>query len=330
MLPGCGFGFWYIYGVYHQMLENCSGETFFMLGKSGGAVVCFLSLLKKECQEFPFLIRICQEIKEEENNKWSFNLHRYVRGFCERLVPFLDSSSVEKQLQHIEIRVTKVSTCAFCVPYRLKVVNHTPTSIDHLINLVCASCYVPTMSRSGINMCCYTMDDEWVFDGAFLDIFFDTEHDGDTFQKIRSEYSQFSFPTRTNCIEMYYNGYLNPCPGLPMNRKVLSIKPFEITPPVFACITQLAQFVKQSVQPLALSNEFGAIIKTSSSWSVNEPVRCIETGAGEYIITLANGKEHHLRTTPVFVPNTDNESQFLLTSYFILNLTDLKSPPHII
>lgn len=362
MLPGCGFGFWYIYGIFHQMKERRPQDKMFMLGKSGGAVVCFLSLLKDEYQQFPFLLRICEELKEEEDRKCVLNLHSYVRNFCERLVPYIDESRLFERFAHMQITTTKVTTCMLCMPSKLEMEAHTPESIEDMVDLVCASCYVPMLSRTDGNPCCYTMDDQWVIDGAFLDLFFETEDKSYGFQKIHSEYSQFSVPTRSECIEMYYSGYLNKYPDTPPNRKMVPRLPFENIPSVFSSYKQLYKHVHQAGIPLVLTDEAGVVITLNEEWTlvcnytleqlrgsslkkiqgaetdpstVNKINTMLEKDeyVDEVVINYKNGGVRFLnrvRIKPVFVPNADPHSPYLLTRYFISQATDLKSPPHII
>lgn len=312
------------------MKECRPDETIFMLGKSGGAVVCFLSLLKEEYQYFPFLLTICERLKADEDRKYFLNLHTYVREFCLRLVPFLDKERIMTRLKHIQISTTKLDTCISCIPRHIEAQRHTPETLAHLIDLVCASCYVPIMSRAGTNPFCYTVDNNWVFDGAFLDLFFEVDADADKFQRIQSEYSKFTMPTRTDCIEMYYSGFLNPYLRVPTNRNLTTTAPFETIPVVFSCVRQLSKFVKKSTQAIALLDGDGVTLETSRDWKANKPIRCVETSDCEFKITSKQGSEHLLQTKSVFVPTTNPTDIFLLTPFYILKMTDLKSPPHII
>ena len=66
-LPGCGFGFWYIYGIFHNLKLYKPQEELTLSGKSGGAVVCFLSLLKEEHQDFKFLLEQGEQMHDSED-----------------------------------------------------------------------------------------------------------------------------------------------------------------------------------------------------------------------------------------------------------------------
>ena len=175
-------------------------------GKSGGAVVCFLSLLKEEHQDFRFLLEQGEQMHDSEEKHCLVNLYNYVNHFCHRLVPYIDTAALEERLSRIVIVTTKVTTCMGCIPSNLQMEHHTPTSIEHMIDLVCASCYVPVLSRTNCNPCCYTLDDEWAIDGAFLDMFYEEVHPETDMIIHNDNHSKFSIPTKHECILMYYEG----------------------------------------------------------------------------------------------------------------------------
>lgn len=330
ILPGCGFGFWYIYGIYHQLIDRYPDEIFLMLGKSGGAVVCFLSLLKKEYQQFSFLLHICEEIKAEEDKKCIFNLHRYVKDFCERLIPFLDKNTILKKMPYIHINTTKVSTRFKCIPSRIKTKSWTPKTVEHMIQLICASCYVPILSRTNCNPCCFLLEDECMIDGAFLDLFFDSKENTSSFEKVHSQYSQFTLPSREECIEMYYSGYLNSYPNVLPNRYISRVTTFETIPIVFSHYNQIVSFVKCSLYPIAVSDETGLIFQASRLWPFPKSVKCVKGNSHIFIIKNEKGNHTKLLTKRIFVPCRDVNSIYLLTCYFIHILNDLKYPLHVI
>jgi PAS domain S-box-containing protein len=263
-LPGCGFGFWYIHGMYHNMKRYSSDEPFFLTGKSGGAIVCFLSLLKEECQQFDFLMDVCIKINEMEKKGCIINLYNYVYHFLMTLTQYIDTETVNKNLKNMEIVTTRVYTMA-CIPYKLKRMKTKPKNLNHLINLVCASCFVPLMSRTPRNPCCYTVDDEWMIDGAFLDMFIIDKKSKQRY-KIRSEHSKFSIPSKNECIEMYYNGLFNMHESPPFDMAKIHLA-FSNIPPVFPSYSLLVEYIETSEISLVLTDERGLVEELNESWS---------------------------------------------------------------
>jgi PAS domain-containing protein len=178
LLPGCGFGFIYLYGVYMNIISNYSRKDLFISGKSGGAIVCYLSLIKEEHRDINLLLSICEKINDEETG-CTFNLNNYVK----KLLMYLRKYISDEHLDKIEIITTTISQKC-CYGECLKPKKNKPKSIEHLIKLICASCFIPFLSNTSDdgcgNPCWYTVDNEQHIDGAFLDFVFGSNIRDDT------------------------------------------------------------------------------------------------------------------------------------------------------
>lgn len=169
--PPIGFGLWYQFGVLHAIPEEEDSELY---GSSGGSVVCFVSLLKKEDCDLDTILKLYQKIYR--SHWWDFSqcLHQFLKQIGIILQSYEDSY-LRKKLSRIYIEVSEWKWGYV----RGKFIQ--PTSIQDLQHLVQASCYVPILFWQK-NPFFYSWKDEWYFDGFFANF----SQIDDSFIKINS------------------------------------------------------------------------------------------------------------------------------------------------
>lgn len=132
--PPVGFGLFYQLGVLHSIPDN---ENFELYGSSGGAIICLLSLLKKEDRQIKTIIDITTKIRQNI----FFNLFPYLNHFIKEIFIVLDSyenSYLEEKLKSIYIEVTEIKNW-----FHLERKFIQPQNLYELKEYTIASCYLP-------------------------------------------------------------------------------------------------------------------------------------------------------------------------------------------
>ena len=132
--PPVGFGLFYQLGVLQAIPKD---ENYELYGSSGGAIVCMLSLLKENDLNIERILLISEKIR----NKMHTNLFPYLNRFLQEIQIILDSyenEHLEKQFSKIYIEVTEIKNI---FQFESKFIQ--PKTIDELLHLVKASCYIP-------------------------------------------------------------------------------------------------------------------------------------------------------------------------------------------
>jgi len=156
-LPPIGFGLFYQLGALENVINN---ENYELYGSSGGAIVCLLSILKKEDRDIFFLMNITKKIRQ----KFYFNFYPYLNHFIKEVFIILDSydnTYIEQKLKTIYIEVTEI-----CHIFHLKRRFIQPQNLIELKDLVISSCYLPFVFWHR-NPFYYQVKDKKYFDGFF-------------------------------------------------------------------------------------------------------------------------------------------------------------------
>jgi len=156
--PPCGFGFWYQLGVFDQIKNDDN----ILYGSSAGSLICLISLLKDEDYDLLNLINLAKQVKD--NN--SFNLYKYTNQFVSEIIKIIssyDDDYINKKLDNINIEITLIKF--YIIPY-FQSVYVKPKDLNHLKNLIIASCYVPFISYHE-NLFYYKYENMYIIDGFF-------------------------------------------------------------------------------------------------------------------------------------------------------------------
>lgn len=132
--PPVGFGFFYQLGV---LMAISNKESYELYGSSGGAMICMISLLKENDLNIDTILHISEKIRK----KMHINLFPYLDNFLKEIQIIIDSYEneyLEKKITKIYIEVTEIKNI---FQFESKFIQ--PKTIDELIHLVKASCYIP-------------------------------------------------------------------------------------------------------------------------------------------------------------------------------------------
>ena len=180
--PPVGFGVWYQFGVLSVMTDTIPHKIY---GSSGGSVVCFVSLLKKEDRDFDSIMRMYQNACKSH---W-WNLYQCLNQFLEQIEVIIhsyDEEYINTKLKNIKIEVTEWKWGGF----RGHLIQ--PKSVQELHHLVLASSFVPFLFWRPCPLF-YEWQNKWYFDGFFANW---SEVDS-SFQKINS----YQYGTLIPCDE---------------------------------------------------------------------------------------------------------------------------------
>ena len=189
--PACGYGFWYYLPKLFEVIE--SGEEYSLTGASAGSLICIISLLKKEYQNFNSIMRIAKDVRN--NLRQPVNLYTLVEYFIDRLIELFDKDNLEKNLKKINIQISVLKFTQF---YLDKLIVN-PIDIDDLKNACLASCYIPGLSRVFPYYCIYYKGYRCL-DGGFCEY--------DKYFEINDHvHIGFRIPDEKFCKDLYNRGY---------------------------------------------------------------------------------------------------------------------------
>lgn len=155
--PPVGFGLFYQLGVLSAIPKNENCELY---GSSGGAIVCMLSLLKENDLNIERILLISEKIRK----KMHTNLFPYLNRFLHEIEIILysyENEYLENKISKIYIEVTEIKNI-----FQLESKFIQPKTIDELLHLVKASCYIPFILYDK-NPIYYTIDGKKFCDGFF-------------------------------------------------------------------------------------------------------------------------------------------------------------------
>ena len=149
--PACGFGFWYLLGVYMRMERQHTAihRKHIIRGSSAGTMICLVSCLKDEYRSFDWIMNVSQQIRDKYTRIGSLPNLRVIAGeFANHLIRAADPEKLEYCFdnQCLEIQISRITWCG------LKPEIISPTSIEELMELVAISCTIPLISRN-LNPC---------------------------------------------------------------------------------------------------------------------------------------------------------------------------------
>jgi len=201
--PPVGFGLWYQFGVLSTISDTTSYELY---GSSGGSIVCFVSLLKKEDCDFGSIFRIYQDVYKSH---W-YNLYQCLNQFLKQIeviVQSYDEEYIQMKLKRIRIEVAEWKWGGLC--------GHLiqPKTLEELHHLVLASCFVPFLFWRPCPFF-YVWQKKWLLDGFFANF---SQVDS-TFIKINSyQYSTLIPKDKTASFLLYEKGkhYIQSAPNRP-------------------------------------------------------------------------------------------------------------------
>ena len=150
----CGFGFWYLIGVYirnQKHIRRCV-----ISGSSGGALVCLCSLLPKKHRNYETIMRLARCAIGKTN------LYEIIYIFVDKLIELIQFD--EKKLKRIRIQVTKIQTS---YPF-ISSEQITPMNLIELREACIASAYIPCISNYN-NQLYYMIGDSTYIDGGLFD-----------------------------------------------------------------------------------------------------------------------------------------------------------------
>ena len=197
--PPCGFGFWYLLGIY-EVIKNQKNSI--LIGASAGSLICVCSLLKKE-DLINNVIKCANETKEEYiNNKktYFYNFYNITYLFIDKLFKYIDRENLEYNLKKIRIQTTEVSGLTYIVKHQIEA-----KTLEHLRELVLASCYIPLLSNYN-NLLYYIVDGKKMCDGIIVDLYIKNMYTTFDVSKYKSLSYLLIIPSNTTIMNMYNNG----------------------------------------------------------------------------------------------------------------------------
>lgn len=201
--PGGGFGFWYLLGIYIKLRDTVSNfHDYQIVGCSAGSLICLVSLLKEEYLNLYFLVVLFQESLQEQRQL--LNIHTLVSKLFELAKDYIDYEKLSLNLQNLRIHVTEIDFFWGCLPkLNKKIVS--PLDLDHLKDLILASCQIPVLGRSQNHCFFIEINHKFYLDGMFSENQFDEDEYHQKFDT--SEYLSLRLPSEDYIHDMYSNGY---------------------------------------------------------------------------------------------------------------------------
>jgi hypothetical protein len=187
--PACGFGFWYLFGVYirnQKRLNRC-----ILSGSSGGALICLCSLLPDKSRNYKTIMRIAKRVSETKTT----NLYEIIYMFVDELIELIEID--EQRLKRIRIQVAKLETS---FPFVSKV-HITPSNLAELREACIASAYIPFISNYN-NQLYYGIGDSRYIDGGLFDYIGKNEN---TIQ-VPFNFVGLRMPTEEECKNRFNEG----------------------------------------------------------------------------------------------------------------------------
>lgn len=207
--PGCGFGFWYLLGIFLKNKKIIEENNMIISGSSAGSIICFTSLLKPEYLNIEFLVSISEKVKNDLSCVY-LNIYEYIHKYYQYSIPYFDYENLEAKLSRIRIQLTKVSFNFFMIPQFTKLIV-TPRNLNHLKELVIASCQIPFYSRSKDHLIFRKVDNILAIDGSFIDIldnlYGNFKEDYDIHIKVDIK-TILQIPKKEDCLKMFYRGIM--------------------------------------------------------------------------------------------------------------------------
>jgi len=186
--PACGFGFWYLLGIYvknKRRLKRC-----IVTGSSAGTLICALSLTNQD-ELYNKIMKFATECKFT-------NLHDiFVYTLNSILSLVEDNQQTMRRIKRIRIAVTKIQPS---FPFIKREIIR-PTTLSELREACIASAYIPFVSNYN-NQLYYGIGDSYYIDGAF------TEPDRTPDIIVPSECYGVTPPTEERCKQFYKQGLL--------------------------------------------------------------------------------------------------------------------------
>ena len=199
--PACGFGFWYMLPKALIIIEK--KEKFNYIGVSSGSLLCIVTLLKKEFQNYNSIMTMAKSVKDKISKV--INLHEINSIFIDELFKCIDKKNLAKNLRRIKIQVTKIETL-FIIPV-LKKELLQPRNLVELKQMCLASSYIPLLSRHS-PFFSLQMNDSYYIDGKFSNIF--TKEDNDEnmlYLKVKENLPITKIPTENVARCVFYKSY---------------------------------------------------------------------------------------------------------------------------
>ena len=198
--PPCGFGFWYLLGIY----ETIKNDNNILIGASAGSLICVCSLLKKE-DLINTVIKCAEETKTEYNKKTVlfYNFYNITYLFLDKLFNYIDKEKLEDNLKNIRIQTAEISGLIHIVKHQIE-----PRTLNHLRELVLASCYIPVLSNYN-NLLYYIVDGKKMCDGILVDLYMQNTHKTFDVTKYKCLTNLLMIPSHTKIMNMYNDGIID-------------------------------------------------------------------------------------------------------------------------
>jgi hypothetical protein len=183
----CGFGFWYLLGVYirnKKAFDNCV-----LSGSSGGALVCICSLLPKKHRNYRTIMRLANTAIDKTN------LYEIIYLFVDELIKLIKFKA--NKLKRIRIQVTRLQTS---YPYVVRE-EIAPANLSELREACIASAYIPCISNYN-NQLYYMIGDSMCIDGGIMEQFYTNENT----IRVPYQFVGLKMPSETECKSRYNEG----------------------------------------------------------------------------------------------------------------------------
>lgn len=178
--PACGFGFWYLLGVYMRMVRDIPPQShihqhYIIRGSSAGSMMCLVSCLKDQYLSFDWIANTAEKIRNKYTKTGRIpNLRIIVKEFIGHLVRAADPEKLKYCFDNrcLEIQISRV-TCCGLVPEIV-----SPIFIEEFMELMEISCTIPLMSRNlnpfgNFQICCarrrHNNSASWCCSASYVD-----------------------------------------------------------------------------------------------------------------------------------------------------------------